>query len=192
MAFLLHSHRPYDQLPSQDVPQLAQDSPSRLHHKSATDAPAPPYDDRPPHVVQQPPAPTSSIQSAPNIVFDHPNTSPASMPKVPKVGETRCCALSNDRLLIIPVLTHPSLSFSPDWALLSSDLQFIYMDPIFTAHLEEQADALIGKSLLAFIHPDEQASAKHDLGNVVNSRTLHGSFTRCVLSPVLLDHTTSY
>lgn len=68
-----------------------------------------------------------------------------------------------------------------DWALLSSDLQFIYLDPVLASHLDEQADALVGKSLLSFVHPDEQASAKHDLGSVLESRTLHGSVTRCVI-----------
>ncbi|TFY82225.1 hypothetical protein EWM64_g1787, partial [Hericium alpestre] len=75
--------------------------------------------------------------------------------RFPKVGETRCY-----------------------WTLLSSDLRFIYLDPVLTAHLCEQAPLLIGKSVFEFVHPDEQASAKHDLGNVLESRTLHGSVTR--------------
>jgi hypothetical protein len=62
------------------------------------------------------------------------------------------------------------------------------MDPVFTAHLEEQADALVGKSLFAFIHPNEQASAKHDLGCVIESRILHGSVTRFVLSAITPRH----
>ncbi|KAL1711896.1 hypothetical protein EV715DRAFT_214673 [Schizophyllum commune] len=76
-------------------------------------------------------------------------------PALPKVGETRCY-----------------------WALLSADLQFIYLDPTFANHLEQQAEQLVGKSLLQFVHPDEQASAKQDLGSVLDSRTLHGSVTR--------------
>ena len=67
-----------------------------------------------------------------------------------------------------------------DWALLSADLHFIYLDPVLQSHLEEQAESLIGKSLLSFVHPEEQASAKQDLGGVLDSRTLHGSVTRCV------------
>ena len=47
-------------------------------------------------------------------------------------------------------------------------------------HLKDQADTLIGKSLLQFVHPDEQASAEQDLGGVLESRTLHGSVTRYV------------
>jgi hypothetical protein len=64
--------------------------------------------------------------------------------------------------------------------MLSADLQFIYLDPVFESHLEEQAELLVGKSLLSFVHPDEQASAKQDLGSVLDSRTLHGSVTRYV------------
>jgi len=64
--------------------------------------------------------------------------------------------------------------------MLSSDLQFLYLDPVLTTHLEEQADLLVGKPLLSFIHPDEQASAQHDLGEVLKSKTVHGSVTRYV------------
>jgi hypothetical protein len=52
------------------------------------------------------------------------------------------------------------------------------MDPVLQSHLDAQADLLVGKSLLDFVHPDEQASAKQDLGSVLESRTLHGSVTR--------------
>ena len=64
--------------------------------------------------------------------------------------------------------------------LLTSDLTFLYLDPVLAMHLAEQADLLIGKSLLAYVHPDEQATAKADLGAVLESRTLHGSVTRYV------------
>ncbi|KZT22369.1 hypothetical protein NEOLEDRAFT_1097775 [Neolentinus lepideus HHB14362 ss-1] len=74
---------------------------------------------------------------------------------MPKVGETRCY-----------------------WALLNAELQFLYLDPVLASHLGPQADELVGKPLLAFVHPDEQASARHDLGSVLDSRTLHGSVTR--------------
>ncbi|KAG5647397.1 hypothetical protein DXG03_000467 [Asterophora parasitica] len=74
---------------------------------------------------------------------------------LPKLGGTRCY-----------------------WALLSSELQFIYLDPVLQSHLEAQAELLVGKSLLSFVHPDEVASAKIDLGGVLESRTLHGSVTR--------------
>lgn len=65
-----------------------------------------------------------------------------------------------------------------DWSLLSSGLDFIYLDPVLQSHLEEQAGLLVGKSLLDFVHPDERASAEQDLGSVLDSKTLHGSVTR--------------
>lgn len=67
---------------------------------------------------------------------------------------------------------------SADWSLLSEDLHFLYVDPVLQNHLDAQANAFIGKSLIEFVHPDEQASAKQDLGDVLASRTLHGSVTR--------------
>ncbi|KAG6895337.1 hypothetical protein C0992_001759 [Termitomyces sp. T32_za158] len=75
--------------------------------------------------------------------------------RLPKLGQTRCY-----------------------WALLDSDLRFVYLDPVLAAHLDEQAPAILARSLLDFVHPDEQASAKLDLGGVLDSRTLHGSVTR--------------
>ncbi|EMD34132.1 hypothetical protein CERSUDRAFT_117628 [Gelatoporia subvermispora B] len=73
----------------------------------------------------------------------------------PKPGQTRCY-----------------------WSLLTPELSFLYLDPVLATHLGEQADLLIGKSLLTFVHPDEQDSARLDLGSVLDSRTLHGSVTR--------------
>jgi len=78
-----------------------------------------------------------------------------STTSLPKLGQTRCY-----------------------WSLLTPDLRFLYLDPVLANHLEEQANLLVGKSLLDFVHPDEQASAKLDLGSVLESRTLHGSVTR--------------
>lgn len=75
--------------------------------------------------------------------------------RLPKVGETRCY-----------------------WTLLSSDLHFVYLDPVLSYHLADQADLLIGHSLLEFVHPDEQTSAENDLGNVLSTKALHGSVTR--------------
>lgn len=74
------------------------------------------------------------------------------------------------------LLTLPS--FRTDWALLTSDLQFIYLDPVLASHLDVEAELLVGKPLLSFIHPDEQQTAKQDLNNVLESKTLHGSVTR--------------
>ncbi|KAF5342658.1 hypothetical protein D9611_001541 [Ephemerocybe angulata] len=84
-----------------------------------------------------------------SFATDHPTSA------MPKVGQTRCY-----------------------WALLSADLQFIYLDPVLAAHLEDQAPYLVGKSLLTLVHPDERQTAQHDLGNVLNSKTLHGTVTR--------------
>lgn len=142
------------------------------------------------------PSPTPSHQ--PPSSFPPPHPPPLNLPKV---GQTRCCA----SLISISVLytivrrslmrpipfpinvsrSHP-FSFFLDWALLSSDLHFIYLDPVLASHLQEQAELLVGKSLLSFVHPDEQASAKQDLGNVLESRTLHGSVTRCVIISTFL------
>lgn len=65
--------------------------------------------------------------------------------------------------------------------MLSAQLSFIYLDPVLTNHLGPQAELLVGRSLLEYVHPDEQASAKQDLGGVLQSRTLHGSVTWCVI-----------
>ena len=70
-----------------------------------------------------------------------------------------------------------------DWTLLSADLRFLYLDPVLADHLADQAALLIGKSLLDFVHPEEQSSAKQDLRNVLDSRTMHGSVTRYASSP---------
>ncbi|KAJ7494684.1 hypothetical protein B0H11DRAFT_2002973 [Mycena galericulata] len=75
--------------------------------------------------------------------------------RLPAVGQTRCY-----------------------WSLLSANLQFIYLDPVLAHHLDTEAQELVGKSLITFVHPDEQSSAQQDLGSVLDSRTLHGSVTR--------------
>ncbi|KDQ24660.1 hypothetical protein PLEOSDRAFT_1113890 [Pleurotus ostreatus PC15] len=100
------------------------------------------------HSSSMPPT-SDSFSYQPAYVAEQPSA------PLPKVGQTRCY-----------------------WALLTSELQFIYLDPVLASHLEEQASVLIGKSLISFVHPDEQASAKHDLGDVLQNRTLHGSVTR--------------
>ncbi|KAB5596197.1 hypothetical protein CTheo_469 [Ceratobasidium theobromae] len=64
------------------------------------------------------------------------------------------------------------------WSLLDSELRYLYLDPACFAHMAEQATGLIGTCLLDYVHPDEQQSARADLRNVLDSRTLHGSVTR--------------
>ena len=113
---------------------------------------------------------------------------------LPKVGETRCCKSLSlfpyDRSIdsidrsFDQCRQFSVLDFFPpiDWALLSADLNFLYLDPVLQSHLAEQAELLIGKTLINFVHPDEQKSAKQDLGSVLESRTLHGSVTRWVFA----------
>ncbi|KAI5985362.1 hypothetical protein EDD15DRAFT_2476516 [Pisolithus albus] len=74
---------------------------------------------------------------------------------LPKVGQTHCY-----------------------WSLLSSDLSFIYLDPILASHLDDQASLLLGKSLLCFVHPEEQETARNDLTGALEQKTMHGSVTR--------------
>ncbi|CAE6354072.1 unnamed protein product [Rhizoctonia solani] len=64
------------------------------------------------------------------------------------------------------------------WHLLDSELRYLYLDPTCSAHMGEEAEKVIGTCLLDYVHPDEQKSARVDLGNVLDSRTLHGSVTR--------------
>ena len=142
------------------------------------------------------PSPTPSHQHS-AFIPDH------STVQLPKVGQIRCCAFLVSIFYILRSLLdryYDRLFFSPrsvvlftlnshstiDWSLLSADLDFIYLDPVLASHLEDQADLLVGKSLLSFVHPDEQASAKQDLGNVLESRTLHGSVTRYATSHILV------
>lgn len=94
----------------------------------------------------------------------------------PKLGETRCCGsqpppLNNSRLT--------RLSFV-DWVLLDANLRFLFTDPVLTNHLKDQADAVIGRSLIEFIHPDERESASRDFHVVIQQQAIHGSVTRYV------------
>jgi hypothetical protein len=94
----------------------------------------------------------------------------------------RPIAFANATLIHSLITPDNNPLFTVDWALLSSDLDFIYLDPVLASHLEQQSELLVGKSLMSFVHPDEHASAKQDLGNVLESRTLHGSVTRYVIT----------
>ncbi|GAB1525103.1 hypothetical protein RhiTH_008260 [Rhizoctonia solani] len=64
------------------------------------------------------------------------------------------------------------------WNLLDSDLRYLYLDPTCFVHMGAEAEKVIGTCLLDYVHPDEQQSARADLRNVLDSRTLHGSVTR--------------
>ncbi len=177
MSFLAPSQRGYDPLAHPDLSQLpraSMNTPSAFDNLSSSPMPS---------VLH------GSMPHNPSHGSELADRSPISMPKV---GETRCCTsfcFTRDDHSSIAL---PHLHFSRpyriyllslcilDWALLSSNLQFLYLDPVLASHLQEQADLLVGKSLLAFVHPDEQASAQQDLGGVLESRTLHGSVTRYV------------
>ncbi|THV03223.1 hypothetical protein K435DRAFT_775111 [Dendrothele bispora CBS 962.96] len=130
--------------------------------------PSRPYDPDPPTSSAENGTHRATSTSVPtfgqyNTQPTYPTTS-SSPPELPRVGFHRCY-----------------------WTLLSTDLRFIYLDPVLQFHLEEQATELLGESLLTFVHPDEQATAKVDLGEVLASKNFHGSITRtrfCRLSRV--------
>ena len=179
MSFLASHQRGYDSLSHPDLsqqPPIHPAQPPRLpmHALSSFDPlPLPPFASAPPAPMQSNPAHTSHISDRSHIAL-------------PRVGQTRCCELFpiylSDRSSIEPTFVPfpclPSSVIIIDWTLLTSDLCFLYLDPVLATHLGDQADLLIGKSLLAYVHPDEQASAEVDLGAVLESRTLHGSVTR--------------
>ncbi|GAA5884139.1 hypothetical protein JCM3774_004552, partial [Rhodotorula dairenensis] len=75
------------------------------------------------------------------------------------------------------------------WAILSAELEYAYLGPVFAAHLgEEVAERLKGTSLLDWVHPDERDQLAKDLlphpdrlaG--VEETGVFGSVTRFVLS----------
>lgn len=76
-----------------------------------------------------------------------------------------------------PIIPHVNW-LNVDWALLAPNLTFIYLDPVLASHLQEQAHLIVGEPLLSFVHQDEQASARADLGSVIHGRALHGTVTR--------------
>jgi len=94
-----------------------------------------------------------------------------------------CQSLAKLDVVCVPFHSCVAARYSsrpPDWTLLSSGLEFLYIDPVLRFHLDQQADAILGRRLLDFVHPDEHTSAHQDLGKVLESRTLHGSVTRYV------------
>ncbi|KAH8826380.1 hypothetical protein DL96DRAFT_1280951 [Flagelloscypha sp. PMI_526] len=85
----------------------------------------------------------------------HPPTAQPSF-ELPKIGETRC---------YWSLLTYPSLSFS-------------YLDPVLQYHLQDRAPMLLGRSLLDFVHPEDQDYVRRDLGSVLQTGNMYGSETR--------------
>lgn len=77
------------------------------------------------------------------------------------------------------------------WSVLTADLEYAYLGPIFAAHLgEEVSERLLGTSLLDWVHPDERDQLAKDLlphpnriagveeTGVFGSVTRYASFTR--------------
>lgn len=128
--------------------------------------------DRPPHVH-----PRSLLHAPDHRPSSHPvHLSPFAFYCHP---EARPNPLLYVHLLPFSLPSSSSLSpSSPDWALLSPDLEFLYIDPVFRSHLGPQADPIIRTRLLDFVHPDEYATAQQDLGKVLDNHILHGSVTR--------------
>ena len=181
--------------PQRGVPQQTPDSPP-VHNQTARSHL--PLSSFPGYSHQDIPTPSSS--SMPASFTPDPTAH-----NLPKIGETRCCTSFNSYTRFIlnppplplgrtsdhPVFRHSTLSgpfvlilHPSDWSLLSSDLRFIYLDPVLASHLEDQAELLIGKSLLNFVHPEEQASARADLAEALEHRTMHGTVTRSVSLPL--------
>lgn len=122
-----------------------------------------------PSTYSQPQSPLPPSPYSQSTSFSHTSSIRGTLPEV---GQTRCCKSSSihfGRRMLIVVL---------DWALLSTDLRFLVLDPVLAYHLREQANDILDTSLLEFVHPEERASAKEDLGGVLRERTLHGSVTR--------------
>ncbi|GAA5988752.1 hypothetical protein JCM10908_006156 [Rhodotorula pacifica] len=78
------------------------------------------------------------------------------------------------------------------WAILSAELEYAYLGPVFAAHLgEEVAERLKGTSLLDWVHPDERDQLAKDLlphpdrlaG--VEETGVFGSVTRCRFSRII-------
>jgi hypothetical protein len=112
-----------------------------------------------------------------------PTATPPQTKTIPTITSP-CPSTSNTTPLVVRDLSCDRSSIvsavSAVWALLNSSLDFIYLDPVLASNLSEQSNLLLGKSLITYVHPDEQASAKHDIGGVVERKTMHGSITRFV------------
>jgi hypothetical protein len=183
MSFLVPPQRGVSQQTPPDIAPVH--NPTARSHLPLSSFPGYPHQDMP-------------TSSAPSMATSF--TADPTAHNLPKIGETRCCTLFNfihppstitrwSDLRSCRLSTFHSLgsvctnSQTLDWSLLSSDLHFIYLDPVLASHLEDQAELLIGKSLLNFVHPEEQASARADLTEALEHRTMHGTVTRSVCLP---------
>ncbi|KAH8117744.1 hypothetical protein DFH11DRAFT_1850561 [Phellopilus nigrolimitatus] len=112
------------------------------------------------------PQPVHFPSSTYNRSFNVPaiQSAPSKQIVLPGVGQTRCY-----------------------WTLLNSSLQFLVLDPVLAYHLQDQSARFLEASLLDFVHPEEQDSARQDIDSALEAGTLHGSVTRvryCRLSRV--------
>lgn len=55
----------------------------------------------------------------------------------------------------------------------------VYCDPILQQHLGTEASKLCGTSFFSYVHPEEVEQCRSDLMNIIGSKTLFGSVTRC-------------
>lgn len=58
------------------------------------------------------------------------------------------------------------------------ELDFVYLDPILSVHMKDQANSLIGRGLLEFIHPEVRQKARADLYDSLSVDDLLSSVTR--------------
>lgn len=65
-----------------------------------------------------------------------------------------------------------------DWALLSSQLSFMFLDPTLQLHMSLEGPTLAGRSILDFVHPDEVVSARRDLLRTARHKEINGSVTK--------------
>ncbi|KAG8908506.1 hypothetical protein FRB99_005865 [Tulasnella sp. 403] len=161
--------------------------PSQLQSRSPTSAmrtssepavqPQPPSSSyyppqQPPYHTEQPCYPQQSFYTPHRPLIPHHAAPPQNMIpaysfgaseltqsdlNAPKLGETRCY-----------------------WALLSSHLTFVFLDPVLQMHMSSQGPLLAARCILDFIHPDEVDSARKDLRQVLDAKEVNGSVTRAL------------
>ena len=93
----------------------------------------------------------------------------------------------NPIILRVPIppmaVVGQSTHFGPilDWSLLSSELSFVYLDPVLASHLDDWETSLIGKSLRVGLYPFRRANtACTDLTDALEKKTTYGTVTRSV------------
>ncbi|BGO94347.1 hypothetical protein NBRC10512_002795 [Rhodotorula toruloides] len=113
------------------------------------------------------PAPFPSYPPTPYSAYPTPGTMHALPPAhasaaLPGIGQVRCY-----------------------WTILSSKLEYAYLDPVLDTHLGAWKDKFVGTSVLDWVHPDERDQLaedllpKEDTVAGVESTGVFGSVTRC-------------